>query len=90
MIPQPTGENILIKPHKSGFTSMVQVDENNSLIEKATIIAIGEDVTKRKVGEVISFKDYETDKITEDGIVYIIIQESAIKLTWNTNTPSEQ
>jgi len=83
----PTNDNILLEVHKSGFTAIEQVDDRNTFIEKATILAVGEDVTRRKAGEIVFFKDYETDKFTEDGVTYVIIQEQAIKCTY---IPSQQ
>ena len=76
---KPIGANILIEVHTSGYAAYERVNKSDSLIEKATIVAIGEEVQNLKVGDVIYFKDYETDKILEGNETYVIIQEENIK-----------
>jgi len=76
---KPILKNILIQPHTDGFTAVQQVDEKSALIEKATVLAVGDEVTLVKEGDIIYFKDYETDTLLENNQKYVLINEEAIK-----------
>jgi len=79
MIGKPTGQNIRIEIINSGFNSMEMVDEKENRTEKATVLEIGDEVTKVNVGDTILFKAYEVDEILLDEEKFVIIDESSIK-----------
>lgn len=83
---KPLTVNVLISVHTDGYTAMQQVDEKSALIEKATVIDIGEDVTIVKKGDIIYFKDYETDTIVDGEEKYVLINEDSIKAICTTAT----
>lgn len=76
---RPTKNNILIEIHKRPSTTIALVDENESKIEQATVLAIGEEVTVVNEGDQIVFKSYEVDEIVIDTNKYTFITEEAIK-----------
>lgn len=79
---KPTGQNIRIEIINSGFTSMEMVDEKENRTEKATVLEIGDEVTKVNVGDTILFKAYEVDEILLDDEKFVIITEESIKYIW--------
>ena len=80
---KPIGQNIRIEIINSGFNSMEMVDEKENRTEKATVLEIGDEVTKVNVGDTILFKAYEVDEILLDDEKYIIITEESIKYIWS-------
>jgi len=83
---KPTGTNIRIEIINSGFNSMEMVDEKENRTEKATVLEIGEEVTKVNVGDTILFKAYEVDEILLDNEKFVIITEESIKYIWSIST----
>ncbi len=80
---KPLIDNILIEVHKSAYTAMEQVDEKEDRIEKATVLDIGPEVTLVKKGDVVYFKDYETDEIVDGKDKFVLIKEEAIKALYH-------
>ncbi len=81
---KPLKDNVLIEVHKDGFTAMQQVDEKSALIEKATVLDVGREVTLVKKGDIIYFKDYETDTIMDGLEKFVLISEESIKAICTT------
>lgn len=76
---RPLKKNILIEVMKIDQTAMILVDEKEALMEKATIVSVGEEVENLKAGDVIFFKNYETDSIIDDKDEYVLISEDGVK-----------
>jgi len=76
---KPLKDNLIIQIHKIPENAMIMVDEKEGEMEKATVMAIGPEVQEVKVGDVIYFKNYETDTILDGQEKYVIIKEEAIK-----------
>lgn len=85
----PLKDNILIEVHKSEYTAMLQVDEREAQIEKATVLAVGKFVQFVKKGDIIYFKDYETDTIIDGDEKFVLINEDAIKGICTTATTKQ-
>ena len=76
---KPLTNNVRIEIHKSAFTAMEQVDKKESETEKATVLEIGDGVSKVNAGDVILFKDYNCDTIKVDEEEFTIIPEEDIR-----------
>lgn len=76
---KPLGVNILIDIHKSAFSAMEQVDEQEAQLEKATVISIGDEVENVKPFDVIVFKSYNLDTIELDGQKYHLLPAEDVK-----------
>lgn len=83
---QPLNKNIRIDIHKISEDAMVMVDENESKIEKATVLECGQEVNLVSKGDTILFKAYNLDTISIDGEKYDIIPEDDVKYVWYTGT----
>lgn len=79
---QPLKDYILIKVHKSSYTAILQVDEREAQMEKATVLAIGEDVQGINVDDIIYFKDYDTDVIIDGDDKFVLIKEESIRASY--------
>lgn len=77
---KPTKNLVLIEIHEIAQSAVVAIDENEFKTEKATVLDIGDDVRSVSVGDVVYFKNYETDTIENGDETYILIPEDAIKL----------
>lgn len=75
----PLRDNILIEIHKIAENAMLMVDENESKIEKATVLDIGSEVELVRPGDEIIFKNYELDTIEIEGQKYNFISEESVK-----------
>lgn len=82
---QPLKNNVLIRPF--ALESAIKMVDD-STIEKAEVLAIGDEVTDVKVGDIIYFKDYNKDVIIEDNKEIVLIPEEDIKAIC-TNTITE-
>lgn len=76
---KPLFDNVLIKQFEINQSVLVMVDPNAAKVEKAIVLAIGEEVSQIEVGDIIYFKDYAKDVIIEDNEEYILIPEREIK-----------
>lgn len=76
---KPLKKNILIEVMKIDQTAMILVDEKEALMEKATIVSVGEEVENLKSGDIIYFKNYETDEILDNDNKYTLIDEEGVK-----------
>lgn len=80
---KPLKDNIIIKVHKIPETAIIMADDRESEMEKATVVAIGEEVQNVKEGDVIYFKNYETDSIVDGKNKYVIIKEESVKALYH-------
>lgn len=76
---KPLFRNILIDIHTIDQTVMAMVDDNESTIEKATVLEVGDMVELVKKGDVIAFKKYNLDIIEIDNKKYYLIPEDDVK-----------
>jgi co-chaperonin GroES (HSP10) len=84
---KPLQKNVLIKVHEIEQSAMLMVDKEDSQIEKATVLDIGDEVSLVKLGDVIYFKQYDIDKILDNNETFVLINEESIKaLCTNTTT----
>jgi chaperonin GroES len=78
---KPLFDKVLIEVEKvenvtsSGIILSVETEKK---LEKATVKAVGEDVTKLKKGDIIIFKDYNYDTIEIDDEEYSFIKEEDV------------
>lgn len=86
----PLKDNLVIEIHKIAETAMLMVDSKEGEMEKATVIACGNDVVDIKVGDVIYFKNYETDTILDGDEKFVIIKEESVKALCHTIAPTKQ
>lgn len=71
---KPFGNNIQIKPVEK---KQIAVGETQTIGEYGEVTAVGEDVTKVKVGDTLVYKKYGLLDIVVDDTVYFFIPEDA-------------
>lgn len=71
---KPFGKNILISPTAK---TQVLLSEQGSLCEYGKVIAIGDEVQKVKVGDVVGFVVWGIQKLEVDDSTYYFIPESS-------------
>ena len=71
---KPFGKNILIQP---AAKAQVLVSEQGSLCEYGKVIAIGDEVTKVKVGDTVGFLVWGVQKLDVRDTIYYFIPESS-------------
>lgn len=76
---KPLNTNVRLEIDKSGFTAMEELEGQESKMERATVLEVGEEVTKVKEGDKVLFKDYNLDIIKVEGETFAICPEEDIK-----------
>lgn len=71
---RPFGKNVLIEPT---VREQILVSEQGSLLEYGKIIAIGDEVTKIKIGDVVGFLVWGIQKLEVDDKTYYFLPESS-------------
>jgi len=71
---KPFGKNILIQP---AARSQVLVSDQGSLCEYGKVIAIGDEVTKVKVGDNVGFLVWGIQKLDVQDTIYYFIPETS-------------
>lgn len=70
----PFGKNILIQP---AARTQVLVTDQGSLCEYGKVVAIGDDVTKIKVGDTIGFLVWGIQKLDIRDTIYYFVPENS-------------
>lgn len=81
---RPISTNVRLQVETSGFTAMTELKGQESTIERATVLEIGDEVTLVKVGDRVLFKDYNVDEITVDDETFVICPESDIRYVFDS------
>lgn len=71
---RPFGTNILIEPVEK---KQVLVSDQGTLCEYGTVVAVGDAVTKVKVGQTIGFLIWGINSLEVDGKKYYFIPETS-------------
>ncbi len=78
---QPLGNKVLVEPiieeKKQG--AILLVDKTNSQPVKYKVMAIGEDVKKVNVGDVVVLDTYGRSHVNLDGETYMLVLDEAIQ-----------
>lgn len=69
---QPFGNNILVKPHEH---NTILKSTEGSLCDYGEVVAIGDDVQKIKVGDIIGFTVFGINSLEIDGKKHYFIPE---------------
>lgn len=69
---KPFGRNILVKPTEK---KQILVSEKKSLCEYGEVIAIGDEVKKIKVGEIIGYLVWGINALQIDDVTYYFVPE---------------
>lgn len=64
--------------------SGIILDTKAEKLEKATVVAVGDDVVRVKTGDTILFKSYTSDAITIDGKEVAFIKEDDVLALYET------
>lgn len=70
----PFGSNILIKPTER---KQVLLSEQNSLCEYGTVVAIGDEVQKIKVGDILGYTIWGVNRLEIDDTKHYFIPEDS-------------
>ena len=70
---KPFGKNLLIKPHEK---KQILVADKGSLCEYGEVIAVGDDVTTIKVGDVIGFIVFGLQHLDIDDTRHYFVPEN--------------
>ena len=70
---KPYGKNVLVKPVEK---KQILVSEQGNLCEYGEVVAIGDEVTTLKVGEVIGYTIWGVNRLTIHDVNYYFIPES--------------
>lgn len=85
---KPFGTRILIKPEEK---KTVLVSDKGSLCEYGTVLAVGDEVKKVKVGDVVGFLVWGVESLEIDGIKsYFVDETSDFVLCTITNENTQQ
>lgn len=71
---KPFGSNVLVKPEQK---KQILVSEQGTLCEYGTVEAIGDEVTKIKVGDKIGFLIWGVNKLVVEDETFYFINESS-------------
>jgi len=82
MIIKPFGNQILIEPIQKK-----QIIGVPALCEYGTVVAIGDDVQKIKVGEVVGFIKWGINELDVDGKKYLFVQETPANILGTLELP---
>lgn len=84
----PLGNNIQITIEKAETVTssgIILARENTEKLERSTVLAIGEDVTRVHVGDVVLYKSYTSDTMSIDGEDVAFIKEDDVLATYTHN-----
>lgn len=77
---QLLGDNVLVKALKSeGIDGLVNPEQYEDKPEYGDVIQVGDTVEKVKVGNIVLFGMYSTEKIRSAGQDYYLVHEEDIK-----------
>lgn len=81
----PLGNNIQITIEKEETitsSGIIIAGKESEKLERSTVLAIGEDVTRVRVGDVVLYKSYTSDTMKIDGEDVAFIKEEDILATY--------